>query len=69
MPTRAKAIEAGIFDEAELDFLSRVMKKSEKPGETEEDREHRASRIISYYQTGIRDEDELVALAAQPLGR
>lgn len=69
MPARTKAIEAGIFEEAELELLSRVMEKSSKPGETAEEREHRASRIISYYQTGITDEDELVTLVRQPLGR
>lgn len=69
MPARSMAMEAGIFGEAELDLLSRVMERTSVPGETQEDREHRASRIISYYQTGIRDEDELATLARQPLGR
>lgn len=69
MPTRTKAMKAGIFEESELQLLSRVMERSARAGESEEDREHRASRIISYYQTGITDEDELVTLAKQPLGR
>ena len=69
MPARTKAIEAGIFDEADLDLLSRVLEKSATAGESGEEREHRASRIIGYFQAGISDEDELVTLASRPLGR
>ena len=69
MPARTKAIEAGIFEEAELDLLSRVLEKSATAGETREEREQRASRIIGYFQTGITEEDELVTLARRPLGR
>jgi hypothetical protein len=69
MPARTKAIEAGIFEEAELDLLSRVLENSATPGETAEEREHRASRIIGYFQAGIYDEAELTTLARRPLGR
>ena len=69
MPLRSKAIEAGIFHSSDLDLLARVMERTEVAGETEEQRSARASRIISYFQMGLTDEDELVTLAKQPLGR
>ena len=69
MPLRSKAIEAGIFHSSDLDLLARVMEKTEVAGESEELRSARASRIISYFQMGLTDEDELVTLAKQPLGR
>ena len=69
MPLRSKAIEAGIFHSSDLDLLARVMEKTEVAGESEELRAARASRILSYFQMGLTDEDELVTLAKQPLGR
>lgn len=69
MPLRSKAVEAGIFRGEELDLLSRVMERSAVEGESEEDRSARASRIIGYFQMGVSDEDELVTLARQALGR
>ena len=69
MPLRSKAIEAGIFHSSDLDLLARVMERTQVAGETEEQRSARASRIISYFQMGLTDEDELVTLAKQPLGR
>ena len=69
MPLRNKAIEAGIFHASDLDLLARVMERTEVAGESEEQRSARASRIISYFQMGLTDEDELVTLAKQPLGR
>lgn len=69
MPLRDKAIEAGIFHSTDLDLLARVMERTEVAGETEEQRSARASRIISYFQMGMTDEDELVTLARHPLGR
>ena len=69
MPLRSKAIEAGIFHSSDLDLLARVMEKTEVAGESEELRSARASRIISYFQMGLTDEDELVTLAKQPRGR
>ena len=69
MPLRSKAIEVGIFHSSDLDLLARVMEKTEVAGESEELRSARASRIISYFQMGLTDEDELVTLAKQPLGR
>ena len=69
MPLRSKAIEAGIFHSSDLDLLARVMEKTEVAGESEELRSARAARIISYFQMGLTDEDELVTLAKQPLGR
>ena len=69
MPLRSKAIEAGIFHSSDLDLLARVMEKTEVAGESEELGSARASRIISYFQMGLTDEDELVTLAKQPLGR
>ena len=41
-----------------LSLLERVFKDTSTPGESERDREARASRIIGYYLTGIEDEAE-----------
>lgn len=69
MPLRRKAEEAGILKPAELDLLGRVFEQTSVPGETEQAREGRASRILAYYLAGISDEAELRTLAKQPLGR
>jgi len=69
MPYRRKAKEAGIFNPVEVEMLGRIFDKTAMPGETEHDRETRASRILGYYLAGITDEDELTALAKQALGR
>lgn len=69
MPIYRKAIEAGVFDSTEVALLRRVFEETAMPGEDERARERRASRIIGYYQAGVRDEAELCTLARQPLGR
>jgi hypothetical protein len=69
MPIYRKATEAGVFDPTEVALLGRVFEETVVPGEDERAREARASRIIGYYQAGVRDEAELRALAKQPLGR
>ena len=69
MPVRSKAMEAGIMNPAELAMLGRAFRRSAVAGETERQREARASRVLGYFMAGISDEDELVALARQPLGR
>ncbi|WEX09513.1 hypothetical protein [Chelativorans sp. AA-79] len=69
MPYRRKAKEAGILNPVEVELLGRVFDTTAVPGETEHDRETRASRILGYYLAGITDEEELVGLAKQPLGR
>ncbi len=47
----------------EIALLGRVFDRTSVPNETEADREHRASKIIYHYQTGITDEAELDKLA------
>jgi hypothetical protein len=69
MSVHSKAIEAGILDPAELAMLGRAFERSTMAFETERQREARAARILGYFMAGISDEDELVALARQPLGR
>jgi len=69
MPYRRHAEDAGIINAAELELLGRVFDRLSIPGESEEDREARASRIIGSYLAGITDEDELVTVAKRPLGR
>ncbi|WP_011582957.1 MULTISPECIES: hypothetical protein [Chelativorans] len=69
MPYRRKAKEAGILNPSEVKLLGRVFDNTAMPGETEHDREARASRILGYYLAGITDENELTALAKQALGR
>lgn len=59
MPIRAVAQGAGVLRPADLILLDRVFRSTEVPGETYFDREARASRIIFYLTTGIRDEAQL----------
>ena len=64
------AIAAGIVLPEHLKLLGEVFEATEPvPGETLPQREARASRILSYFQLGITDKEELCTLARQPLGR
>lgn len=69
MPIRSKAVAAGIIGPTDLDLLGRVFHETAVPGESDHDRETRASRIIAYFTAGVTDEAELRTLAKQPLGR
>ncbi|RUW62115.1 hypothetical protein [Mesorhizobium sp. M7A.F.Ca.US.008.03.1.1] len=70
MPIRRKAVDAGIFDGAELALLGRVFDQLKRVDEHSPDAHGRlASRIIANYMAGIRDEAELVSLSKQALGR
>jgi hypothetical protein len=69
MPIIAKAKDSGVIQPSELEMLGRVFEATSVAGESETEREQRASRILGYFLAGITDEDELRALAAQPLGR
>lgn len=69
MPLRNKARDAGIVEPAELELLGRVFDRTSRPDESEREREARASRLLSYFQSGVTDEDELSDLVRLPLGR
>jgi len=70
VPIRRKAVDAGIFDRAELALLGRVFDQLKLVDDQSPDAQGRlASRIIANYMAGIKDEAELVALSQQPLGR
>ena len=70
MPIRRKAVDAGIFDRAELALLGRVFDQLKLVDAQSPDAQGRlASRIIANYMAGIKDEAELVSLSRQPLGR
>lgn len=69
LPIKMKALEAGVLSPSELVFLNQVFHATTVEGETDRQREARASRIIGYYTAGITDEAELCTLARQPLGR
>jgi hypothetical protein len=69
MPIRRKAAEAGVFQPSELDLLGRVFEQLEAKGQTPEERDTIASRIMANYMAGVTDEAELVSLSRQPLGR
>lgn len=69
MPIRSKAAEAGVIGPTDLELLGRVFQDTAAPGESDLDRETRASRIIAYFTAGVTDETELRTLAKQPLGR
>lgn len=69
MPIRKKLEDASVFRPVEIELLSRIFAETSVEGESAEDRERRASRIIANYQLGIRDEKELIELSRRPLGR
>jgi hypothetical protein len=69
VPIQTKAVEAGILSPAELVLLNGVFHATAVEGETDREREARASRILGYYIAGITDEVELRTLAKQALGR
>jgi hypothetical protein len=69
MPIRKKAAEIGNFTPSQLILLGRVFDATKIEGETEAQREARASRIIANYLAGIVDEAELIELSRRPLGR
>lgn len=69
MPLRRYAQDAGIMDPEDVALLGRVFDRTVSEGESGEQREARASRIIGYFLAGITDESELIVLAKQPLGR
>jgi hypothetical protein len=63
------SIARNTFTPAETAMLGRVYDRGNFEGETAEQKEARASRIIANYMAGIKDEAELVALSRRPLGR
>lgn len=69
MPIRRKAEDSGIFDPAEMALLSRVFDRLKAAGQSEHERETIASRILANYMAGVADEDELVSVSRQALGR
>lgn len=68
MAVRKRAVEAGIFNRAELELLAWVFDGSKYDGQTTEQREALASRMIANFMAGIVDEHELVSLSRLPLG-
>ncbi|AZO08888.1 MULTISPECIES: hypothetical protein [unclassified Mesorhizobium] len=63
------SIERNTFTPAETAMLGRVFESGRVEGETEQQKEARASRIIANYMAGITDEAELIELSRRPLGR
>lgn len=57
------------FTPEETAMLGRVFDRGSVEGETAEQKEARASRIIANYMAGITDEAELIELSRRPLGR
>jgi len=69
VPIQRRATEVGIFDPAELALLGRVFDKLKVDDQSTDARDAIASRVIANYMAGVVDEDELVSLSKQPLGR
>ena len=69
MPLDRLAIERGFYRPDELELLRRVFDKLVNVDLDAGKREALASRIISNYMTGIKDEEELISLSKQPFGR
>ena len=66
---RDTANTTGIVLPEQLKLLAEVFEETEVIGETPRQREARASRILSYFQLGISDMNELCTLVRQPLRR
>ncbi|TIU32807.1 MAG: hypothetical protein E5W38_11430 [Mesorhizobium sp.] len=62
-------ISRNTFTPDETAMFGRVFESGRVTGETEEQKQARASRIIANYMAGITDEAELVELSRKPLGR
>ena len=69
MPIRRKAVDAGIFDPAELALLGRVFEQLKFADQSADAQGTLASRIIANYMAGVVDEAELTTLSRLPLGR
>ena len=69
MPIRRKAQDAGIFDPSELALLARVFERLKLESDSPDRLEGLASRVLANYMAGISDEEELLSLSKQPLGR
>ncbi|MDX8454058.1 hypothetical protein RFM98_14950 [Mesorhizobium sp. VK9D] len=69
MPIRQRAKDAGIFEPADLGLLARVFDLLKFDGQTAEQRDALASRILANFMAGITDEEELISLSRRPLGR
>jgi len=63
------SIARNTFTPEETAMLGRVYENGNFEGETAEQKEARASRIIANYMAGIKDEAELIELSRRPLGR
>ncbi|RWM15126.1 MAG: hypothetical protein E5X53_05325 [Mesorhizobium sp.] len=69
MPIRGRAEDAGVFNATELALLGRVFNRLKIDGQSEQQRETLASRIIANYMAGVVDEEELLSASKQALGR
>ena len=57
------AFAAGILGPDELKLLREVFEETAPIAETELEREERAARLLGYFQAGVRDRVQLIALA------
>ena len=57
------AFAAGILGPDELKLLGEVFDETAPIAETELEREERAARLLGYFQAGIKDKAQLIALA------
>jgi hypothetical protein len=69
MPIHGRAEDAGVFNPTELALLGRVFNRLKIDGQSEQQRETLASRIIANYMAGVVDEEELFSASRLPLGR
>ncbi|MER9588556.1 hypothetical protein NKI94_07080 [Mesorhizobium australicum] len=69
MPIRRKAVDAGIFQPAELALLGRVFEHLKRDHQSADQQSRLASRIIANFMAGVVDEADLIEFSKQPLGR
>jgi hypothetical protein len=69
MPIHGRAEDAGVFNPTELALLGRVFNRLKTDGQSAQQRETLASRIIANYMAGVVEEEELFSASRLPLGR
>lgn len=63
MPLQRKFEDGVVLSPEEVELLTKVFVATSVEGESDGERENRASRIIANYQLGISNEKELVDLS------
>lgn len=69
MPHEDARSRSGAFGPGQLQLLGRVLKRIGGDDLDDADRQAMAQRVMANYMAGFTDEDELITVSKQPLGR